>query len=110
MKVHLSFVPPGGGETDYSLIIEMPTVPQTGDYISITRPGQQGAEDFIVKRTWWNLEYNNNNIGSTKTFGLNVNLLSDHIPVKSIEGAVMIIMLELVSFWSFINLCTEIFQ
>lgn len=69
MKVHLSFVPPGRGETDYSLIIDMPTVPQTGDYISITRPGQQGAEDFIVKRTWWNLEYNNNNnIGSTKDF------------------------------------------
>jgi hypothetical protein len=68
VKVHLSFVPPGGGETDYSLIIEMPTVPQTGDYISITRPGQQGAEDFIVKRTWWNVEYNNNNIGSTKDF------------------------------------------
>src|SRR3954464_13422665 len=30
---------------------------------------QQGAEDFIVKRTWWNLEYNNaNNIGATKDF------------------------------------------
>jgi len=45
-----------------------------------------------------------------KIFGLNVNLLLDHVPVKSIEGAVMIIMLELASFWSFINLCIELVQ
>lgn len=56
MKIHLSFVPPGGGETDYSLIMQMPEIPRAGDYISIFRPGQQGTEDFIVKKTWWHVE------------------------------------------------------
>jgi hypothetical protein len=58
MKVNLSFVPPNGGETDYSIPFELPEIPRAGDYISITRPTQLGAETFIVKRTWWNLEFN----------------------------------------------------
>lgn len=65
MKVNLSFVPPGG-ETDYSLPIEMPEIPRAGDYLSITRPGQSGTENFIVKRTWWNLEFDESkSVGST---------------------------------------------
>ena len=56
MKATLAFVPPGGGEADYYLEFELPGVPQLGDYISIARSGQQGTEDFIVRRTWWYLE------------------------------------------------------
>ncbi|WP_158677465.1 alpha/beta hydrolase [Chromobacterium vaccinii] len=56
MKVTLCFVPPGGGENDYCLEMEMPAVPQRGDYISIQRNGQTGLEDFIVRRTWWGFE------------------------------------------------------
>lgn len=56
MKINLSFVPPGGGKIEYSLVMDMPEIPRLGDYISITRPGQTGAETFIVKRAWWNLE------------------------------------------------------
>ncbi|ARU23662.1 hypothetical protein RSSE_c3279 [Ralstonia solanacearum] len=57
MKVFLVFVPPGGGEADYQLEMEMPAVPQAGDYITVTRPGQTGSEDFIVRRTWWRFEF-----------------------------------------------------
>lgn len=57
MEVNLSFVPPGGGENDYSLPIDMPEIPRAGDYISILRPGQKGTESFLVKRTWWQLSF-----------------------------------------------------
>jgi hypothetical protein len=57
MKVNLSFVPPGGGEIDYSIPFEIPELPRAGDYIYITRPDQKGTENFIVKRTWWNLTF-----------------------------------------------------
>jgi hypothetical protein len=57
MKVNLSFVPPGGGETDYSIPFELPEIPRAGDYISIQRSNQAGTENFIVRRTWWNLEF-----------------------------------------------------
>jgi hypothetical protein len=55
MKVRLGFVPPGGGETDYSLEFDLPALPRTGDYISIQRGGKTGAETFVVRRSWWNL-------------------------------------------------------
>ena len=68
MKVNLSFVPPGGGETDYTLPMEMPEIPRAGDYISVFRPEEQGTSDFIVKRTWWNVEFNEGaESGSTKS-------------------------------------------
>lgn len=57
MKVQLVFVPVGGGETEYSLTFELPAVPQKGDYISVSRPGDDGTADFIVRRTWWQLHY-----------------------------------------------------
>ncbi len=62
MKVRLVFVPPGGGEADYSLDFELPSLPQPGDYISIMRPDQQGTEDFIVRRTGWTLDYPSNDV------------------------------------------------
>jgi hypothetical protein len=60
MKATLVFVPPGGGEADYSLDFELLGVPQPGDYISITRPEMTGTVDFIVRRSWWHLDYPSN--------------------------------------------------
>lgn len=57
MQVKLIFVPAGGGEADYQLAFDLPAIPQPGDYISIRRPDQDGTEDFIVRRTLWELHY-----------------------------------------------------
>lgn len=64
IRVRLSFVPPGGGEVDYGLTMDMPALPRAGDYISIMRqtladpaPDYFGSEDFIVRRVWWNCKY-----------------------------------------------------
>jgi hypothetical protein len=57
MIARLMFVPPGGGKSDYFLDFDLPGIPAPGDYVQIVRPGQTGTEDFIVRRTWWHLEY-----------------------------------------------------
>ena len=57
MEATLVFVPPGGGDAEYSLQFELPSVPQPGSYISITRPDQVGSEDFIVRHILWHLEH-----------------------------------------------------
>ena len=57
MKATLVFVPPGGGETDYSLDFELPELPNPGDYVSFTRPDEEGVHDFIVRRCWWRLHH-----------------------------------------------------
>jgi hypothetical protein len=67
MKITLSFIPPGGGEPDYSLAFDLPAISQPGDYISIERPVKSATEpprffDFIVKRTRWCLNYPNNDL------------------------------------------------
>ncbi len=59
MLAHFVFVPPGGGEADYSLYFEIPGVPQPGDYIQIVVDGETGTSDFIVRRTWWTLKHPN---------------------------------------------------
>jgi hypothetical protein len=66
-KVNLSFVPPGGGEVDYSLPVMVPALPREGDYISVLRDHKTppaddyvGAESFIVRRVWWNVSYPDN--------------------------------------------------
>ena len=58
MKVTLTFVPPGGGEADYSLEFDLPGIPRPGDYICVLREDAEapGSQDFIVRRTWWNLK------------------------------------------------------
>ncbi len=56
MKMTFTFVPPGGGEGDYSLEFDLPNVPQVGEYILIQRGEDSGTEDFIVRRTWWGLK------------------------------------------------------
>ncbi len=53
MKIRLVVVPPGGGEADYSIFIDMPAIPAAGDYIGVIVPGDQGGRSFVVKRTWW---------------------------------------------------------
>lgn len=57
MLVRLVFVPPGGGEADYSMDFELPEIPRPGDYITIRRGEKPYTEDFVVRRTWWSLEY-----------------------------------------------------
>ena len=58
VRAMLVFVPPGGGEADYQLTFDLPGVPSTGDYISVSRKGVEkpGYEHFIVRRSWWTLE------------------------------------------------------
>ena len=77
MKVTLTIVPPGGGEGEFTLDFDMPGIPQQGDYISVYRPGQMGTEDYIVRRTWWVLDFpsteaiqpeGNVTVGTTKSF------------------------------------------
>lgn len=64
IRVRLSFVPPGGGEVDYGLTMDMPALPRQGDYISVLReplpadkPDYHGSEDFLVRRVWWSCKY-----------------------------------------------------
>lgn len=64
IKVRLSFVPPGGGEADYGLTMNMPALPREGDYITVMREYKEppsddylGSEDFIVRRVWWQCSY-----------------------------------------------------
>ena len=60
MKANLVFVPPGGGEANYSLDFDLPALPRVGDYLSITRPGETGTYDFKVRQIWWHLDYPDN--------------------------------------------------
>lgn len=61
MKVTLVFVPQGGGEADYQLDIDMPALPRPGDYVRVRRPPDEvKTADFIVRRTWWDVRYPNN--------------------------------------------------
>lgn len=64
IRVRLNFVPPGGGEVDYGLTMDMPALPRAGDYISVVRESLKdrdadhtGSEDFIVRRVWWACKY-----------------------------------------------------
>jgi len=63
-EVTLVIVPPGGGEADYSLRMNVPTLPRAGDYISVLRSGAApkddqhvGSEDFLVRRVWWTFDF-----------------------------------------------------
>lgn len=59
MKVTLCFVPPGGGEQDFMMEVELPSVPRVGDYIVIeTEPDSSGnhCQGFIVRRNWWRIK------------------------------------------------------
>jgi len=53
-KATFSVVPPGGGEQDYSFEIELPALPETGDYVTVN-DGAGGESYFIVRRRWFYL-------------------------------------------------------
>jgi len=42
---------------DNRLIFDLPGVPQTGDVVTISRPGQEGYTNFVVRRTQWDLDH-----------------------------------------------------
>lgn len=63
-QVTLVVVPPGGGEAEYSLQMEVPALPREGDYVTVMRRREGpvadrdiGTEDFIVRRVWWAFDY-----------------------------------------------------
>lgn len=88
MKVNLSFVPPGGGETDYSLTMDLPEIPHAGDYISVFREGATGTEDFIVKRTWWQLAHKDGDkSGTIKEIWVECELALGHMSSESHKRA-----------------------
>ncbi len=61
IRAELTVVPPGGGEADYTMMVDFPALPRQGDYISISRENvpdddkneHVGNTDFIVRRVWW---------------------------------------------------------
>jgi len=55
MKVTLSFVPPGGGETDYEVECEVPFLPREGDYLTLRSSSDAMTSDFIVRRIRWHI-------------------------------------------------------
>ncbi len=63
-EVTLVVVPPGGGEADYGLQMNVPALPREGDYLTVMRNragpvagADIGTEDFIVRRVWWAFNY-----------------------------------------------------
>ncbi|HYI41627.1 MAG TPA: hypothetical protein VE053_15065 [Allosphingosinicella sp.] len=63
-EVTLVVVPPGGGEAEYSLRMQVPALPREGDYLTVIRDREEpveradvGTEDFIVRRVWWAFHY-----------------------------------------------------
>jgi hypothetical protein len=63
-QVTLVVVPPGGGEAEYSLQMEVPALPREGDYVTVMRRREGpvagcdiGTEDFIVRRVWWAFDF-----------------------------------------------------
>ncbi|HEX8621139.1 MAG TPA: hypothetical protein VF718_04145 [Allosphingosinicella sp.] len=63
-QVTLVIVPPGGGEAEYSLQMEVPALPREGDYVTVMRQREGpvagrdiGTEDFIVRRVWWAFDF-----------------------------------------------------
>ncbi len=46
-------------ETDkpnHGLMFDLPSVPQAGDRVTISRPGQEGYTNYIVRRSQWDLD------------------------------------------------------
>ena len=57
MIVQFLFDPEKWEVAGEGLVFEMPGVPMAGDGVSISRPGQEGCTNFIVRRTCWDLDY-----------------------------------------------------
>ncbi len=53
----LAIVPPGGGEVDHSMLIELPEMPRPGDWIARVDPsGDAGTVDYIAGRANYVIE------------------------------------------------------
>ncbi len=57
MKIQFLLFPDEGDEPDHSLTFDLPGVPQAGDRVTISHPGQEGCTNFIVRRTLWGLDH-----------------------------------------------------
>ncbi len=57
MKVNLVFASAEGRERAHDLIFDLPAVPGRGDHLTITRPGQAGTTDLVVRRVYWALDH-----------------------------------------------------
>ena len=66
IQVEFNFVPPGGGETDYTLVATLPDVPRPGDYIGVQHPNEDGLRTFIVRRVWWLLQTGTGSDGTVR--------------------------------------------
>lgn len=48
----------GDSEAEAFYDFEVPEIPRPGDYICVYGPEERcGRQDFIVRRTWWHLEF-----------------------------------------------------
>jgi len=56
MKINVLLFPDDSDEPDHSLTFDLPGVPQAGDLVTITHPGQEGCSNFIVRRAQWDLD------------------------------------------------------
>jgi len=41
----------------HGLAFDLPGVPRAGDLLTITRLGQEGCTDYVVRRAIWDLDY-----------------------------------------------------
>ncbi|MBT3400394.1 MAG: hypothetical protein HN420_10425 [Rhodospirillaceae bacterium] len=57
MKVQFLLFPDDGDEPDHTMTFELPGVPQAGDRVTISHPGQEGCANFIVRRIRWDLDH-----------------------------------------------------
>lgn len=44
-------------DPNHTLVFDLPNIPQNGDLVTISRPGQEGCTDFVVRRTQWDLDF-----------------------------------------------------
>jgi hypothetical protein len=60
VQVRLCFVPCGGGPIDYVRDVDVPALPETGDYVIVAdhEPGGASGEvaTFRVRRKWWSFD------------------------------------------------------
>jgi len=57
MKIQFLLFPNEGDEPDHSLTFDLPGVPQVGDRVTISHPGQEGYANFVVRRAQWDLDF-----------------------------------------------------
>lgn len=79
VEVEFVFVPPSGGEIEYSHTVELPAVPQAGDYVALFEKGESGSRDFIVRRVHWiMLQDGTSSVCVEAEFAVSVRSTEDH--------------------------------